>query len=117
MYSKSLYYTKKCKKTRFEERLAADSVQAPKQLCAYLRRRITAKPGLPNLAKDGALAEKDEDKAEMLASHYASVYTPDISTSANLLNTETALNWTQFNIGEAALELSRLKAHRFTLTW
>ncbi|VDP81379.1 unnamed protein product [Echinostoma caproni] len=57
---------KKCKRTRFEERLAADSVQAPKRLYAYLRRKIRATAGLPTLAKDGALAEKDEDKAEIL---------------------------------------------------
>ncbi|VDP84090.1 unnamed protein product [Echinostoma caproni] len=59
-----------------------------------------------------ALAVKDEDKSEMLASHYASVYTPASSTLAHLLDTDTALNWAPFTIGEMALELRRLKVHQ-----
>ncbi|VDP74277.1 unnamed protein product [Echinostoma caproni] len=95
---------KQCKRTRFEERLAVDSVQAPERVYAYLSRRIRATPGLPTL---GTLAEKDEDKAEMLASHYASVYTPDSRTLAHPLDTDT-----QFAIRDVALVLRRLKIHQ-----
>ncbi|VDP94905.1 unnamed protein product [Echinostoma caproni] len=48
----------------------------------------------------------------MLTSHYASVYTPDSSTLAHLLNTDTSLNWAPFTIGELALELRRLKVYQ-----
>ncbi|VDP95668.1 unnamed protein product [Echinostoma caproni] len=101
----------KCKTTRFEERLAADAVQAPKQSYAYLRRRIKPTPDLPTLAKDGALAEKDEDKAEMLASYYASMYASASGTLIHLLDTDTALKWAPLTIGEVALELRQLKVH------
>ncbi|VDP29472.1 unnamed protein product, partial [Echinostoma caproni] len=48
----------------------------------------------------------------MLASHYASVYTPDSSTLVHLLDTDTALNWTPFTIEEVILELRRLKVQQ-----
>ncbi|VDP67340.1 unnamed protein product [Echinostoma caproni] len=48
----------------------------------------------------------------MLPSQYAPVYTPDPSTLAYLLDTDTALNWTPFTIGEVALEPRRLKVHQ-----
>ncbi|VDP26675.1 unnamed protein product [Echinostoma caproni] len=48
----------------------------------------------------------------MLPSHYASVYTPTYSTLAHPLDTDTALNWTPFTIGELALALRRLKVHQ-----
>ncbi|VDP43751.1 unnamed protein product [Echinostoma caproni] len=105
MYSESLYCTENCKRTRFEEQLAVESVQAPSHYMATSGEELT-------FAKDGTLAEKDEDKTGMVASHCASVYTPDFSPLAHLLDTDTALTWTPFTIGKMTLELRLLKVHQ-----
>ncbi|CAM0512123.1 unnamed protein product [Fasciola hepatica] len=68
---------KREKRRIFEETLAMDSVQAPKRLFAYLRRRTRTTTAIPALQDGHSLGVTDEHKAEILARHYLSVYAPE----------------------------------------
>lgn len=73
---------KRAKRQEFEEKLAIDSIAAPKRFYAYMRRRTRAPTHMPTLQSDETDAETAEEKANVLAKQYASVYTdePDVDT-------------------------------------
>ena len=68
---------KKVKRTAFEKNLAECSKTNPKQLFAYIKRRIKSDTGIPPLAlrpDTDELAVDDLSKADTLAKQYGSVY-------------------------------------------
>ncbi|CAI2737970.1 unnamed protein product, partial [Dicrocoelium dendriticum] len=75
---------KRDKRLQYEHRLAMDSQNCPKKLFAYLKRNAKTGSGIPALSsfKEGTVLYGDDEKANLLAAQYSSVY----SVESPLLN-------------------------------
>jgi hypothetical protein len=68
---------KRQKRRAYEERLVKSSVNAPKILFSYLKRRTKRGTGIPPLQCGDVFAEEDAEKARVLREQYASVFTQE----------------------------------------
>ena len=100
------------KRRTYEERLSVESVTAPKRLYAYLKRRTRAPSGIPSLVALNETAETVDDKADMLAKQYSSVYAVAQDDSLSFSVLDSRMDFTSFSETEVLTELTRLNAQK-----
>lgn len=100
------------KRRRFEDALAADTATAPKRLFAYFNRRTQQSRGVPVLKSGDEVAETDNEKAELLASHLATVHSGGISPTPLLPVSASDISLRPFCVPEVRRELATLRTSK-----
>ena len=108
--------TKEVKKTKkkFEKDLAAEVKENPKAFWKYVRSKTKVKTGIKDLKKeDGSFAHSDDEKAEMLNSFFASVFTDEdvsfIPTPDKMYHGEDSLSNIKIEVDDVKKEIKKLK--------
>ena len=96
-------------KTVFEDRIATESSENPKAFWSYARSKASGKDSTPKLVdNNGNVATKDEDKAELLNKHFASVFIDEPNTNYPVLE-PPAVRMLDITITKAKIERNLLK--------
>ena len=97
------------------EKAITEKIQTnPKSFWSYAQSQIKARTGIPSLLKNsdtGEMAESNQDKAEILADFFSSVFTrePTLTTSASSVQTEGSLTSVLITPQIVAKYLNKLK--------